>query len=65
MPDFKQKSKPKRMDELPGQDPVQQPFQEGSRKEAVECVRCVAPAFCDDSKLVCWAWERLKEVVGQ
>ena len=37
-------------------------FKEGSRKEAVDCVQCVAPVFCEDSKLVLWVWEVLKSV---
>ncbi len=63
MPNFKDTGKAKRMEELPSTDANKQPFREGSRKEAVECVRCVAPAFCEDNKLVSWVWERLKETV--
>ena len=36
------------------------PFREGSRLEAADCVRCVGPAFCEDSGLVYWVWEVLK-----
>lgn len=39
-----------------------QPFREGGRMEAVECVRCVAPAFYEDDNLTNWVWERLKMV---
>ncbi len=39
------------------------PFKEGSRREAVECVLCIAPAFCEDNKLVYWMWEALKGLV--
>lgn len=38
------------------------PFKEGSRTEAGECVRCIAPAFVEDSKLVWWVWDALSEM---
>lgn len=63
MPNFKGAGKKNRMEELGSPETTKQSFREGSRKEAVECVRCVAPAFCEDNKLVCWVWERLKETV--
>ncbi len=34
----------------------------GSRKEAVDCVKCIAPVFCQDPKLSWWAWEALKNM---
>ena len=43
--------------------PHSNPFKEGSRQEAVECVRCVAPAIFEDEKLAKWVWEMLQEMV--
>ncbi len=41
----------------------EKPLREGSRLEAADCVRCIGPAFCEDSELVYWVWEVLKGMV--
>lgn len=38
-------------------------FKEGGKEEAVECVRCIAPAILEDAKLSAWMWEMLKGLV--
>ena len=38
------------------------PFRVGSRLEAADCVKCIGPAFCEDTNLVYWVWEVLKEM---
>ncbi len=37
-------------------------LKEGSRKEALDAVQCIAPAFCEDAQLVVWVWETLKSM---
>ena len=38
-------------------------FKEGGKEEAVDCVRCIAPAILEDAKLSAWVWEMLKGLV--
>ena len=38
-------------------------FKEGGQEEAVECVRCIAPAVLDDEALSAWVWEMVKGLV--
>ncbi|MEY3367777.1 MAG: hypothetical protein RI973_932 [Bacteroidota bacterium] len=37
----------------------------GSRLEAADCVRCIAPAFIQSSTLQYWMWEMLKDIAFQ
>jgi len=35
----------------------------GSKEEAVDCVKCIASAFCDDANVMTWMWEELKALM--
>lgn len=35
----------------------------GSKEEAVDCVKCIAFAFCDDANAMTWMWEELKSLM--
>jgi tetratricopeptide (TPR) repeat protein len=43
--------------------PQDKKWKVGSREEAVDCVKCIAPAFCDDTNVMMWMWEELKALV--
>ena len=62
MPEFKAKERKREQRDFPNVAPQQQPFREGSRQEAVECVKCIAPALYENRSIINWMWERLKEV---
>ncbi|MFQ5448728.1 MAG: hypothetical protein ACE5FF_17530, partial [Saprospiraceae bacterium] len=34
----------------------------GGKSEAMECIRCIAPAFYDDAQVMMWMWEELKKL---
>ncbi len=40
--------------------PQEEKVKVGSRVEAMDCVKRIAPAFCDDSAVMMWMWEELK-----
>lgn len=43
--------------------PITNAFKEGGQEEAVECVRCMAPALLEDEGLSAWVWDMLKGLV--
>jgi tetratricopeptide (TPR) repeat protein len=40
-----------------------QPYQEGSRAEALDCLQCIAPVFAEDARLIWWVWEQLQALL--